>query len=515
MIRRLCIVLVFFFHADIFSREFAFLPAHIIGEAPSELKKKDPNINEGFAELAAYYGRQNYQMEVTEFDRVRNILNSVDTYSDERKPDRNTVSAVCSETEPDYIVKSEIDFEGSAVIYTGIYNCKGKLVYSAEDRFSQDIYSSVERHSKKLFSFLSPKKKDGTVSYSGNSQTVFALDLSSSVSGDVKAAADYIDSISGSAGTEIGLMFLHSKKSRYIPPSGDSQSIRKELKNISFGNSLRMNELADEIQKFYTKLSQISSRDRKFVLFTDARSGGKDSGLLLTVLQKIKSLGFKTYLISGSFFDYKEAKLYKKLGRAVTAHHELTHFQKIGTVAGFRMVYLKDRRIYFENGERETPYGADFREMQSIPEGKVYSFVEFPHPGNFSEVYSKIYSEKVLEKSRVKSDIKENLDSILHHKSSASGKVSRRVLVKSGGQAVWISVSDLDDSFEGKEVSFHTVFRKEFSNPAGFRNVPESTSLYNDSTPLLLVLTPSDIRKLLTKRDSVSGFVKGKVLEIR
>ncbi|HMZ61874.1 MAG TPA: hypothetical protein PL048_24095, partial [Leptospiraceae bacterium] len=63
--------------------------------------------------------------------------------------------------------------------------------------------------------------------------------------------------------------------------------------------------------------------------------------------------------------------------------------------------------------------------------------------------------------------------------------------------------------------SFHTVFRKEFSNPAGFRNVPESTSLYNDSTPLLLVLTPSEIRKLLTKRDSVSGFVKGKVLEIR
>ena len=139
------------------AREISFIPSYVIGESPIFLQKKD-NVSEGLADLVAFYAKENFEIDVTDSDKVRNYIESQEEAPD-KKPSRELISGLCGEFESDYIVKSEIDFSGDPVIQTVTFNCKGKPIYTTESVLQGDFYLGIEKHVIKTFSYLTPKKK--------------------------------------------------------------------------------------------------------------------------------------------------------------------------------------------------------------------------------------------------------------------------------------------------------------------------------------------------------------------
>ena len=69
----------------------------------------------------------------------------------------------------------------------------------------------------------------------------------------------------------------------------------------------------------------------------------------------------------------------------------------------------------------------------------------------------------------------------------------------------------------GKDVGIKTVFKKDTRSSLGFSNIPEESEVYNSSIPLLLNLSPMEIKYNLNYglKDTITCFIKGKVVEIK
>ncbi|MDX1957841.1 MAG: VWA domain-containing protein [Leptospiraceae bacterium] len=496
-------------------REVSFLPTYIIGNPPDSIRSKDAHINEAFSDLIAFYAQENFQVDVSDSDKMRNYLASIDYTGEDKKPSRSLLNGVCSELEPDYVTKSEIDFSGTPVIQTDVYNCKGKLIYSEETILSGDFYVFMEKHAKKAFGFLSPKRKqDMKSNLSSNEEIVIAVDLSGSMSADTKQLAEYISSITGTEGLSLGLLTLSSKEVKFIKPDTNHTKIKDELARLRFGQDIDIDTLIGYLQKARKNFTEKTNRTRKFILFTDAKPDSTSGYKLGNTLKSYSSLGFAVHLVTGSYFDFKEMRIYKKALGMSGALHQIKHEQKIGTIQGFRTVYLYDRKIFYDKKGNEN---SSIKDLPQIPEGKVYGIVQFPHPGNFSDVYLQFSGDKPLEKGAIKSNIAHITEKIMFSSGKSLDGFARKVLVKAGPNSIWIYSNEVDAEMVGEEIAFRTVFKKDLSTSLGFSNIPNETKIQKDSIPSLLNLTQAEIKAALSKgdKDFLSCFVKGRILEVK
>ena len=62
---------------ELMAREISFLPTYIIGDSPVYLQKKD-NVSEGLSDLIAFYAKENFEVDVSDSDKLRNFLESME-----------------------------------------------------------------------------------------------------------------------------------------------------------------------------------------------------------------------------------------------------------------------------------------------------------------------------------------------------------------------------------------------------------------------------------------------------
>lgn len=510
------IILLFLLTNNLFPREISFLPAYIIGESPVFLQKKD-NVSEGLADLLSFYAKENFEVDTTDSDKIRNYLESLEE-TPEKKPGKDLITGICAEFDSDYVVKSEIDFSGEAVINTTTYNCKGKSIYNSESVIQGDFYLGIEKHAVKTFTYLSPKRKKGREIYKEEElEIVYALDLSGSVAKDSEAVLKYISSLLGQD-ISVGLVLVGEKEVKVIKPSRDHSRLREELPRIRYGGEVNIEQLSSSLIKVKGDLVFSSAKNRRFILFTDAQAREGDPYKLVSTLQSVAQIGFQTFLVTGSYFDFKMSGIYRKAARSTGQDlQQVLHYVKVGTMKGYKTLYLYDRRVYIDNTGKLNPADLDLKELTQIPEGSVYKLVSFPHPNNLVEIFTGYSGEKVIEKGLISSNIMNVIDRLTNQSSGDSGKVYRKVLVKVLNQSFWIQMKSASEKYLNQEVGIRAVFRKQFNNSMGYTNVPDETYVYSENVPRLLILEPTEIKNYLsnTNKDIVTCFVKGKILEIK
>lgn len=501
---------------SLLSREISFLPAYIIGEAPAFLQKKD-NVSEGMADLLSFYARENFEVDATDSDKIRNYLESIEE-TPEKKPGKDLITAICAEFDSDYVVKSEIDFSGDVVIQTTTFNCKGRAIYSSESVIQGDFYLGMERHAVKTFTYLSPKRKKAREIYKEEElELVYVLDLSGSVAKDSEAVLKYISSLLGQD-ISIGLVLVGEKDVKVIKPSREHSRLREEIPRIRFGGEVNIEHLSSSLIKIKGELLFSTAKNRRMILFTDAQSREGDPYKLVSTLQSVAQIGFQTFLVTGSFFDFKMSGIYRKAARSTGQDlQQVLHYVKVGTMKGYKTLYLYDRRVYIDSTGKLNPADLELKELTQIPEGSVYKLVSFPHPNNLVEIFSGYSGEKIIEKGQISSNIMNVMDRLTNQSTGDTGRVYRKVLVKVQNHSFWIQVKSAPEQFLNQEVGIRAVFRKQFSNSMGYTNVPDETYVYSENVPRLLILEPSEIKNYLsnTNKDTITCFIRGKVLEIK
>jgi hypothetical protein len=259
-------------------------------------------------------------------------------------------------------------------------------------------------------------------------------------------------------------------------------------------------------------------KNRRFILFTDATAQEGDPYKLVSTLQSVAQLGFQTFLVTGSYFDFKMTGIYRKAARSTAQDlQQIMHYVKIGTMKGYKTIYLYDRKVYVDPTGKINPADLDLKELTQIPEGSIYKLVSFPHPNNLIDVYIGYTGEKVIEQGQISSNISSVTDRLTNQSTRELGRMSKKVLIKVGNKSIWLQMKNISEQNLNHEVGIRAVFRKQFNSAIGYINVPEETVVYADNVPLLLVLEPVEIKNYLynSNKDFVTCFLKGKILEIK
>lgn len=506
------IFLVFFFF-QIQAREITFLPSTVTGTEPESLKKKD-KLDHGLAELVGYYVGENFLVDISEFDKVRTYITESSTELN-RKPSRLFLSRVCEEFNSDYIARSEVYFDSKISFFTEVYSCRGKVISSHESIIEKDFYNQVEKHTKQTFSFLTPKTKD-KIKYdiSNKDEVVFCLDLSGGLSRELKEISEYIESMN-IRDISIGLVIISNSETKIIQPSFNHKDVLQKLKSLKLSGEVDLDRISSGLLKAKSELLNSKIKTRKFILFTDAKSNKNSESAYISALQGIREIGFEVSLISGSYFDYKSASLHKKASRSVSSkdYINIIHSQVIGTSIGFKTLFLKDRFIYIEDGEKNSFEDLEFNNLQRIEESRIYSIADYVHPSNMADIYSKLVS-KVSEKSNPKSNIKFELNKILSGKSNIDW-TGVRALVQIGSISFWVNFKSLQESYIGKEILIKSSFIKDNFSSSGISNIPKETEIYTEDVPKLLILEPKQIKNFVMNNTVFQCFLKGRILEIK
>lgn len=502
-------------NTTLFAREVTFLPAYVVGEEPPALKKKD-NLSTGISELIGYYANENFIVEVSDPDKVKTYINELGEEMD-RKPSRSLLSGVCEEFSSDFIVKTEINFESSISILSEVYNCRGKVIATNESLFKDNFYLSMEKHTKKTLNFLVPKNKSNSkFDANGEEEIIFLFDLSGSLTREVKAGINYIQSITGSKHLSLGAVLVGENSIRIVKPSLDHSKLKEELNRIKQGGDLGLDRITQGLVKVRSEFGQTKISKKKFIIITDAKSNSSSDYGYLSAVQGIKELGYNTFIITGSFFDFKSMSLHKKAARGGGNNlQQITHFQKVGTIKGYRTIYLYDRNIYYDESEQINPKEIDLKEMAFLEEGRVLGKVDFPHPDNMSDVFEKVIGVKLIEKQSIKSNMEIVLERIVQSKSGKINFAGSKILIKAGTTSIWLTLNSTQESLENQEVAIKASFVKDEFSANGFANIPSETVVVKENIPKLLILEPAQIRNFLKTNGAFTCFVSGKVLEIK
>ena len=502
-------------HTTLFAREVTFLPAYVVGEEPPALKKKD-NLSTGVSELIAYYANENFIVEVSDPDKVKTFINELGEEMD-RKPSRALLNGVCEEFSSDFIVKTEINFESSISILSEVYNCRGKVVASNESLFKDNFYLAMEKHTKKTLSFLVPKNKT-SIALEANAQEeiVFLFDLSGSLTREVKSAINYIQSITGSKNRSIGAVFVGENSIKLVKPSFNHAKLKEEIGRIKQSGDVGLDRIIQGLVKVRSDLGTTKITKKKFIIITDAKSNASSDYGYLSAVQTVREQGYKTFIITGSFFDFKSMSMHKKAAKSAGNNlQQITHFQKLGTTKGYRTIYLYDRSIYFDESEQVNPKELDFKEMGVLEDGRVLGKVDFPHPDNMSDVYEKVQGTRLIERQAIQSNIESIIERIVQSKSGALNFTGSKILIKSGSTSFWLTLNSSGESLENQDVSIRSSFIKDEFSANGFANIPADTIVVKENIPKLLVLEPAQIRNFLKSNGLFTCFVSGKVLEVK
>ena len=488
-------------HTTLFAREVTFLPAYVVGEEPPALKKKD-NLSTGVSELIAYYVNENFIVEVSDPDKVKTFINELGEEMD-RKPSRALLNGVCEEFSSDFIVKTEINFESS--------------ISSNESLFKDNFYLAMEKHTKKTLSFLVPKNKT-SIALEANAQEeiVFLFDLSGSLTREVKSAINYIQSITGSKNLSIGAVFVGENSIKLVKPSFNHAKLKEEIGRIKQSGDVGLDRIIQGLVKVRSDLGTTKITKKKFIIITDAKSNASSDYGYLSAVQTVREQGYKTFIITGSFFDFKSMSMHKKAAKSAGNNlQHITHFQKLGTTKGYRTIYLYDRSIYFDESEQVNPKELDFKEMGVLEDGRVLGKVDFPHPDNMSDVYEKVQGTRLIERQAIQSNIESIIERIVQSKSGALNFTGSKILIKSGSTSFWLTLNSSGESLENQDVSIRSSFIKDEFSANGFANIPADTIVVKENIPKLLVLEPAQIRNFLKSNGLFTCFVSGKVLEVK
>ncbi len=504
--------ILFFFIVGLHSREITFLPSSVSGVEPASLKKKD-KLDTGLSELVSYYAKENFLVDISEFDKVKSFI-SEQTIELNRKPSKLFLSRICEEFSSDFIAHSEVIFDDKISFFTEVYSCRGKVISSHESIIEKDFYNNLEKHTKKAFSFLTPKTKDKILYESSNKdEIIFCLDLSGGLSRELKDIFDYIETLS-IRDVAIGLVAISNSETKIIKPNFNHKELLTTIKYLKFSGEVGLDRITSGLLKAKSELLSSKIKTRKFIFFTDVKSNKDSDSTYISALQGIRELGFQISLISGSYFDFKSVSLHKKASRSVSSkdYTNLIHSQMIKTSRGNKTLFLKDRIIYIEDGEKNNFEDLEFNSMQKIEENRVFTIVDSIHPSNISEIYSKLVSP-VTEKFSIKSNIKLELDKALSNKTTNWSGV--KVLISMGSTSFWLNFNSLPDSYIDQEIAIRTSFIKDNFSSSGVNNIGKETEVYTEDVPKLLILEPKQIKNFVNNNSVFQCFVKGRVLEIK
>lgn len=509
------ILLTIILNINLFAREITVLPAYVVGEEPAALKKKD-NLSTGVSELIGYYATENFVVDTSDPEKVKTYISELGEEMD-RKPSKSLLNGICEEFSSDFIVKPEINFADKISILSEVYNCRGKVIASNESLFTDNFYFAMEKHTKKTLSFLVPKNKPTTnIDFSGEEEIVFFLDLSGSLTREIKSVVNYILSITGSKNFSLGAVLVKENSIKIIKPSFNHNELKTELEKIKIGGDIGLDRITQGLVKARGELGNSKLKKKKLIILTDAKSNTTHDYGYLSAVQTMREIGYNTFIVTGSFFDYKSMNLHKKAAKSGGNNlQQITHYQVVGTTKGAKTIYLHDRNIYFDDSSEPNLKELDFKELATIEEGRVLNTVDFPHPDNMSSVYEKIQGQKLIERKTVSSNVTNIVEKLVQSKTGALSYNGGKVLIKSGAVSFWLVLNKVDESLEGSDATFKALFIKDEFSPNGFTNIPNETNIYKENIPKLLVLEPSQIRNFLKSNNKFTCFVSGKILEVK
>ncbi|MCB1192932.1 MAG: VWA domain-containing protein [Leptospiraceae bacterium] len=516
-IKSLLPFIIFFLSINVlFSKEVTFLPSYIVGEPPKVLKAKD-NLKSGIAELTAFYAREHFYIDITNFSEIKNfILESKETT--DKRPTKTFLSRVCSEFETDYLVRSEVDFGHVYSISTEVYNCQGETLFAREDFLKNKFYEGIESHIQKILHFFPPREgyKKNLYEQSEEQEYIFAIDLSGSLSNEVKGVLNYIQKILGNSKLAIGAILIQQNKIQIFNPDFNHTKLRKELLSVRYGGDVYLKNIATAVQKFKRQYKPSRAKSRKFILVSDALPENSSDNSLSFAVASLRSMGLPVSILTGSFFSHRVMSLYKQAANQTGSPlYQITHAQTIGTGQGYRTIYLHDTHVYYEDSSQVDINRTDFKKLQKLEESDVYSKVDFLHPGNMLYVYSNTTKDKVLEKGKMLSNVTEQFESILESQNGKMKTKSPKVLLKSDGFSYWLNVKSLNHSFINKEVFIKTTFINDSFSSTGFTNLPNDTYIYNENVPKLLVMSSKEIGNSLKNNKHFTCFIRGVILEMK
>ena len=507
--------LLTFFNISLFAREITILPAYVVGEEPAALKKKD-NLSTGVSELIGYYATENFVVETSDSEKVKVYLSELGEEMD-RKPSRSLLNGICEEFSSDFIVKPEINFSDKISILSEVYNCRGKVIASNESLFADNFYLAMEKHTRKTLSFLVPKNKSTTsIDITNEEEIIFFLDLSGSLTREIKSTVNFILSITGSKNLALGAILVKENSIKIIKPSFNHNELKTDLEKIKIGGDIELDRITQGLVKARAELGVSKLKKKKLIILTDAKSNTTHDYGYLSAVQTMREIGYNTFIVTGSFFDYKSMNLHKKAAKSGGNNlQQITHYQVVGTTKGAKTIYLHDRNIYFEDSSQPNLKDLDLKELATIEEGRVLNTVDFPHPDNMSSVYEKIQGQKLIEKKSISSNVTNIIEKLVQSKSGTLSDSGGKVLIKTGSVSFWLTVNSVDESLEGFDTTFRATFVKDEFSPNGFANIPAETNIYKENIPKLLVLEPSQIRNFLKSNNKFTCFVSGKILEVK
>ena len=462
-------LVLFGFSNGISGASVIFLPVSTTGNIPHNLAGIS-NLSTELSLLQSYYAAEYFRGDFSG-KPVPTLKN--------KKPDKNEFKQLCNRTETNYIVFSELYFGNKLILYSEVMNCRTGNLEKKNSNLGSDYKSGMQKFIKDILYFFPPINKHEATSLSLKKR-VFVIDYSASLNREIAVLKNYF--YHKIPGLKTGALIIRKNEIKYFEPKEENSELLAFLNNRKPSGDVTLSDINAGLFKLLNSLT-MSNSEMEVILVTDAKGSNHEFARLLSVIRSVKSKTGSVKIITGSYFNNNELNQYKKSARAGGRElFQLTHYQKIGTVDGYKYLYLHNLNLYF-SGQDEFDDSLDMKKFTRVAPSEIFSRTETIRPEAMVSLYSEIYGQKILEKYEIQSNMENILDKF--SASEEDDNSSPNIMIRIDGQAILLNLP-AGNSITGKEVIIKTRFVTDHKRSYGFRNVLAHTTIYSKDAPTLI-----------------------------
>lgn len=471
-------IISFFFVLSVFSEikanEILFLPAALEGEVRirnSEISQSD--LKYEFAKLSSDIINEDLYVSASAYE------NSNESFRE-----------VCSIRRVHYVIKDFYFFPQNQTpsVTTSIYNCSSSQEIRKESLLKGYIYQSLRDHYKKVFHFIPAKSTNTKETFkSKESNVLFFIDASASLSNEKAELNQFITNEIQMRGMDL--------YSNLVSEGSYFSFLNGEISSVPFAKINSPEDLWVGYRKHLQSIKKYKDVNVQFLVLSPIQFTKKKEWINL--INDARSKGILTYIVvpySSEHTYYQNIDSIVKITNSKSL--PVTVWKKVGFLQGDEKYLILHKGYLYSSDENP----GNFLALDEMDKKRI-QIDENITPYNMSKLVEKYLNQKIIQESKFQSNMTNLLKNTLSTLNYPESVNSKKVLIRSNGQAMYILVKPNVNLVKGQSYILESNFIIDSSNSWNIRNNSIRTKIHNLSYkyPKLLEFKPSEISDYLKK----------------
>jgi hypothetical protein len=472
--QKICIFLLFTLPLGIYSNEIIFLHAALEGEIKirnSSISQKD--LKYEFSKLASDIINQELLVSA----------NALENTSENQKE-------ICVTRRVHYVSKDYFYFPQNQMpsVTTSVYNCSSGNEIKKESLLKGYIYQSLNEHYKKVFHFIPSRSSINKNNFKAKeSNVLFFIDASASLSNEKDELNQFISNEIQTKNWDL--------YSNLVSAGNYYTFTNSYISTVPFSKINSPEDLYIGYRKHLQSVKKFKELNIQFLFISPLQYTKKKEWI--TLINEARSKGILTYILIPYSSDHTYYQTIDTIAKTTNSKTlPITVWKKVGYIQGEEKYLVLHKGYLYTTSENPAKFES-FNEMDK----KRIQIDEKINPYNLNQLVEKYTNQKIIQESKYQSNMTlllKNTMSVLNFPETVN---SKRVLVRSNGQAIYIQVKPNTNLVKGETYILESNFILDSSNSWNIRNNVVRTKIHPISYryPKLLEFNPSEIADYLKK----------------